>query len=585
MMAADDAAKPWRRRGRRRRRIPRVLSFFAALSLALCVLLALSRGCLSEQYGSEQQQQQHKHHHHIFSSRNHTRKNRHPRVPPRRDACDPHSVPPHKRCEYVTEQRSCEAAGGRVPYTRLWFCLVFGDGYEEEGGEVAAVGGGGGGGGGNSSSSSPSPSPQDPNNSRARTFSLPTAALLLLGALLWAACLFSLLAVVSSSFLAPAVSWVAAALRVPPALAGVTLLAFAGGAPDLATEIAAVLSRDYGGFGGGDFEMVYEDGTPAPPLSPAERAAVLRDADAIVADDLGMGVAVALGSSLATLCCGLAAIGWFARSRCNNSGSAAAAGVVATGSRGRRRKRRSKRWPPPRRNNVGGGDADDDVASEDDDASGSNPPLPPSPSTSTTAALPQPSSPGIDVEDRRAFARDVAAYSVALLSLGAALFDGALGLWESLGLLAAYLLYIAASVLGSRASESSRERQRERDEEEEEAARAEEERHEAAEEGSCGFEGAKKDQGGVSAAASGSASLPPPPSSIEMTARASPLPCSSSPSSFPSSSSVLLQLPPRSPVRSPFRSQQGWASNGGHGNNGGGAFAAAAFPSAASLTT
>jgi len=468
------------------------------------------------------------HHHHIFSSssKNHTRRNhRHPRVPPRRDACDPHSVAPNKRCAYVTEQRSCEAAGGRVPYTRLWFCLVFGDDEDGEEGGVEGVRGVG------NSTSSSSTTPLPP---AARAFSLPAASLLLFAALLWAACLLSLLAVVSSQFLAPAVSWVATALRVPPALAGATLLALAGGAPDLATEIAAVLSRDYGGFGNGDFEMVYEDGTPAPPLTPAERGALIKDANAIVADDLGMGVAVALGSSLATLCCGLAAIGWFARSNSED----AVVDVSASGGRNRRSRSRSMRRSRSRNDDDKGEEVENDSSSP----------------SSSSSYQPSPSS-GIAVEDRRAFARDVAAYSIAVLALGAALFDGALGLWESVALLLVYLLYVAASVWGSRVSEAEK-RERER---KEELSRKEEERAEAAEEG----EGAEEVKREVSV--SGSPSPSRSPFSIEMTALASPPP--------PSSSSVLLQqLPPRSPVRSPVRNQQ--QQGGGRG-----AFAvAAAFP-------
>ena len=577
-MAKLKEEEPRQRRGSRqpqwRRRCSLALSLFLAFSV-----LASSRGCLSDQQQQVEQQHgpeppatttaaaaaaataEHRHKHHdIFSSspENRTRKNRHPRVPPRRDACDPLSVPPHERCKYVTEQRSCEAAGGRVPYTRLWFCLVFGDDGEE-------AGGGGGAGavlappalaGGENSSSSPSsssssssssPQQQQQQQPQARTFSLPAAALLLLGALLWAACLFSVLAVVSSKFLAPAVSWVATALRVPPALAGVTLLAFAGGAPDLATEIAAVLSRDYGGFGSSDgFEAANEDGTPAPPLSPAERAAMLRDANAIVADDLGMGLAVALGSSLATLCCGLAAIGWFARS--SSGGSSAAVGAVAGGGGERSRttrRGRTSRWPPRRDSN--GGDAD--VENESDDV-GSNS----SPSPVSTASSNQSS--GIAVEDRRAFARDVVAYSVALFALGAALFDGTLGLWESLALLLVYLIYIAASVWGSRVVESRE--------------RAEEERAEAAEEG-MGVE-VDDEKKRAATAASGSSS----PRSIEMAALTS-----SPPPPPPPPSALLLQLPPRSPVPSPFRNQQQEQGGAGRANNGNGAFAfavAAAFP-------
>ena len=92
------------------------------------------------------------------------------------------------------------AGGGRVPYARLWACA--------------------------------------PRTAR---------PVLGVAALAWLAALLLVMATVCNTFLVPAVEWAAAAARIPPPLAGVTLLAVAAGAPDLATAVAAVLAGDSAG--------------------------------------------------------------------------------------------------------------------------------------------------------------------------------------------------------------------------------------------------------------------------------------------------------------------------------------------------
>lgn len=99
-------------------------------------------------------------------------------------------------------------------------------------------------------------------------------------ALAWLAALLLVMATVCNTFLVPAVEWAAAAARIPPPLAGVTLLAVAAGAPDLATEVAAVLAGDSAG-----------------PV------------------DGGLAAAVAVGSSLAALCGGVAVTALASRAR------------------------------------------------------------------------------------------------------------------------------------------------------------------------------------------------------------------------------------------------------------------------------
>jgi solute carrier family 24 (sodium/potassium/calcium exchanger), member 6 len=58
--------------------------------------------------------------------------------------------------------------------------------------------------------------------------------------LVWLAVLFANLGHVAEAFLTPTMERVSAALRVPPRLAGVTLLAWANGAPDLSANVAAM---------------------------------------------------------------------------------------------------------------------------------------------------------------------------------------------------------------------------------------------------------------------------------------------------------------------------------------------------------
>ncbi|KAK9805532.1 hypothetical protein WJX72_003632 [[Myrmecia] bisecta] len=62
--------------------------------------------------------------------------------------------------------------------------------------------------------------------------------------LLWLMLLFYALSEVAEGFLVPAVEWISEQLKLTPAVAGVTLLSFAGGAPDLFTELAAITAGE-----------------------------------------------------------------------------------------------------------------------------------------------------------------------------------------------------------------------------------------------------------------------------------------------------------------------------------------------------
>jgi solute carrier family 24 (sodium/potassium/calcium exchanger), member 6 len=57
---------------------------------------------------------------------------------------------------------------------------------------------------------------------------------------LWLATLFMSLSHIAESYLTPAMETVSQSLKLPPRLAGVTLLAWANGAPDVSANIAAM---------------------------------------------------------------------------------------------------------------------------------------------------------------------------------------------------------------------------------------------------------------------------------------------------------------------------------------------------------
>ncbi|KAL6782432.1 CAX3 [Auxenochlorella protothecoides x Auxenochlorella symbiontica] len=68
--------------------------------------------------------------------------------------------------------------------------------------------------------------------------------LVLLGCAVWTAALFHAMALIASTFLCPAIECLAAVLGMDAGLAGITLFALANGAPDLLTQVAALLSSN-----------------------------------------------------------------------------------------------------------------------------------------------------------------------------------------------------------------------------------------------------------------------------------------------------------------------------------------------------
>lgn len=82
-----------------------------------------------------------------------------------------------------------------------------------------------------------------------------------IGFLLWMLFLFYVMAACAEHFLCPAIEFIVAWWRMSPDIAGVTLFAFASGAPDLFTQVAALAKGDHvdielavsATFGGGLF--------------------------------------------------------------------------------------------------------------------------------------------------------------------------------------------------------------------------------------------------------------------------------------------------------------------------------------------
>jgi solute carrier family 24 (sodium/potassium/calcium exchanger), member 6 len=63
------------------------------------------------------------------------------------------------------------------------------------------------------------------------------------GFTIWLSVIFSNLGHVAETYLLPAMERVSTSLSIPPRLAGVTLLAWANGAPDLSANIAAMRAK------------------------------------------------------------------------------------------------------------------------------------------------------------------------------------------------------------------------------------------------------------------------------------------------------------------------------------------------------
>lgn len=108
--------------------------------------------------------------------------------------CDPYFVNVTDKCTFVQYNRHCAQDVHHIAYLPLFYCRPPGD----------------------------------------------TRVLVAMSFVLWMGVLFWVMAVVAEDFLVPALEYLAAWMHLAPDVAGVTLFAFASGAPDLFTQIAAV---------------------------------------------------------------------------------------------------------------------------------------------------------------------------------------------------------------------------------------------------------------------------------------------------------------------------------------------------------
>ncbi|KAG2492276.1 hypothetical protein HYH03_009516 [Edaphochlamys debaryana] len=111
--------------------------------------------------------------------------------------CRPDSVPPEERCAYVKGNSACSDSDGFIPYLELHYCLLKG------------------------------------------SQGLSTALFLL-----WIGTLFGLMILVAERFFCPSLEIISEYLRLPPCVAGATLLSFGNGAPDVFTQLAAISAGD-----------------------------------------------------------------------------------------------------------------------------------------------------------------------------------------------------------------------------------------------------------------------------------------------------------------------------------------------------
>lgn len=72
----------------------------------------------------------------------------------------------------------------------------------------------------------------------------PKAAMIVAG-LAWLVVLFLVMTVAAEIFLCPTIAYLADRMGMAPDIAGVTLFAFASGAPDLFTQVAALAAGDH----------------------------------------------------------------------------------------------------------------------------------------------------------------------------------------------------------------------------------------------------------------------------------------------------------------------------------------------------
>ncbi|PNW73259.1 hypothetical protein CHLRE_14g625300v5 [Chlamydomonas reinhardtii] len=110
--------------------------------------------------------------------------------------CRPNSVPVEQRCDYVRLHKSCQADGW-LPYLEIHYC------YLDQ---------------------------------------LEWASTTLF--LLWIGVLFLTMLIVAERFFCPSLELISEYLRLPPCVAGATLLSFGNGAPDVFTQLAAISQGD-----------------------------------------------------------------------------------------------------------------------------------------------------------------------------------------------------------------------------------------------------------------------------------------------------------------------------------------------------
>ncbi|GLI67630.1 hypothetical protein VaNZ11_011878 [Volvox africanus] len=112
-------------------------------------------------------------------------------------SCQPEEVPRKERCEYVRTHASCRPEDGWIPYLEIHYCYL----SQMEGVSTGLF-------------------------------------------LLWIAILFGLMLVIAERFFCPSLELISEYLRLPPCVAGATLLSFGNGAPDVFTQLAAISQGD-----------------------------------------------------------------------------------------------------------------------------------------------------------------------------------------------------------------------------------------------------------------------------------------------------------------------------------------------------
>ncbi|GFR44398.1 hypothetical protein Agub_g5630 [Astrephomene gubernaculifera] len=127
--------------------------------------------------------------------------------------CRPNEVSKEERCAYVREHADCMPDDGWIPYLEVHYCYL--DQLE-----------------------------------------LASTAVFLL----WIGALFGLMLMVAERFFCPSLELIAEYLRLPPCVAGATLLSFGNGAPDVFTQLAAISSGDdTGGSSPGAISMALSE--------------------------------------------------------------------------------------------------------------------------------------------------------------------------------------------------------------------------------------------------------------------------------------------------------------------------------------